>query len=133
MTKKTSKADLEAELRVLKRGRSTDGIVLVCLNLIRWGALWGISYNAYLSIESLSGKYTLADIGVNFLSQMDVSITLAWGAGLMAVVYGLKQRKLRKDTIERMQLRVHQLETKIDPNRSSSNLTSRGDTRPEDM
>jgi len=40
--------------------------------------------------------------------------------------------KLKKDAIERMAGRIKELETKMDPGRSSSRLTPRGETRSED-
>ena len=47
-------------------------------------------------------------------------------------IYGLKQRQLRRNTVERLATRVTELETKFDPNRSSSQITKRGTTRKED-
>ncbi len=132
MARKRNKAELEAELRILKKTRFTEGTVQVLLSLIRWGAIIAISRYAYLAIEALSGKSTLADIGINFLSDIKISVTLAWIAGVGGVFYGISQRKLRKDTVERLQERIQALEAEIDPNRSTSNLTRRGDTRPED-
>ncbi len=132
MARKRNRAEIEAELRILKKTRFAEGTVQVLLSLIRWGAIIAISRYAYLAIDSLSGKNTLADIGVNFLTDIKVSVAIAWGAGVGGMVYGASQRKLRKDTVERLQGRVQELESEIDPSRSSSNLTRRGDTRLED-
>jgi hypothetical protein len=44
----------------------------------------------------------------------------------------LKQRKLRRDVVERLSSRVPFLEKQLDPGRTSSKLTDRGDTNPED-
>ena len=86
----------------------------------------------YLSIETLSGQQTLADIGVNFLTDIKVSVAVAWSVATGGVLYGMRQRKLRRDTVERIQKRNRKLESLLDPNRSSSQLMPRGDTRPED-
>jgi len=131
-SKKRSRAELEAELRILRKTQIAEGIVQVFLSLIRWGAIVMIARYGYLAIDSLSGKSTLADIGVNFLSNIKVSVALAWSAGVGGIIYGVNQRKLRKDTIERLQKRIQELESNIDSNRTTSNLTPRGDTRPED-
>lgn len=132
MAKQKSKAQLETELRLIKQSRVGEGIILAVLSFIRWGSLVLIVRYIFLSIESLAGKITLTDIGINFLGEVKVSVALAWTIGIFGAFYGLKQRKLRKDTIERLQLRNTDLETMIDSNRSSSKLTVRGETRPED-
>lgn len=132
MAKKKSRAQLEAELRVLRKSRFAEGTVQVLLSLIRWSAIILIARYGYLSIEALAGKSTLADIGINFLSDIKVSVAIAWGVGVGGAIYGLKQRKLRRDTVERLQERIQTLEAEKDPARTSSQLTKRGDTRPED-
>ena len=132
MAKKKSKAQLEAELRVLRGTRVSEGVVQVINNLIRWSAIVLVVRYGYLAIETLAGKTTLADVAVSFLTDIKVSVVLAWGAGAGGVVYGLQQRKLRKDTLQRLQDRNQTLEKMIDSSRSTSNLTPRGDTRPED-
>ena len=86
----------------------------------------------YLAIDSLSGKATLADIGVSFLGDLTFSVTIAWLSCSIGIIFGLWQQKLRKDTVERLQMRITELERERDSKRSSSNLTKRGDTRPED-
>ncbi len=132
MASKKSKAELEAELRVFKKARTTEGIVQVFLNLIKWGAIVLLARYFYLAIVALAGKITLTDITIGFLGNLKVSIALAWGFGIGGIIYGLVERKLRKDNIERLQGRIKTLEQAIDSRRSSSNLTERGDTRPED-
>ena len=130
--KSKTKAQLEAELKFIKQSRVSERIASVLLSLIRWGGIVGTVYFGYLSIESLAGQKTSADIGVNFLANIDISVALAWAVGAGGVLYGSKQKKLRKDTIEKLQKRIKELELKSDFNRSSSELTSRGDTRLED-
>jgi hypothetical protein len=129
---KKSKSQLEAELKELRKARASEGIVQVLNNLIRWGGIVLIVRYIYLGIDTLSGKSTLADIGVEFLTDINISITIAWLAGIGGLAYGYKQRMLRKDTIERLVGRIQELEGTFDPNRTSSKLTKRGDTRPED-
>ena len=79
-------------------------------------------------MAALAGRTTISDIVVNFLGNFRVSEGLAWALGAGGTGYGLLQRKLRRDTIERLQGRVKTMEQEYDPNRSSSNLTSRGTT-----
>ena len=132
MAKNDGRSENELQLRVLRLTRFAEGTVQVLSSLIRWGAIVLIVRYGYLSIVSLAGQNTLADIGINFLSNINVSIAVAWTAGVGGLAYGARQKKLRKNTVERLQGRIQELETEIDPNRSTSNLTHRGDTRPED-
>lgn len=117
---------------MLRQLRASEGWVSVLNNLIKWGGLFGISFCAYLSVTALAGTTTAADIGIKFLADVRVSEAVAWIFGGSGVAYGLRQRKLRRDTVERIQPRVEGLEKQIDPGRSSSKLTKRGETPPED-
>lgn len=130
---KKNKAQLEAELRALRASRAVDGIVVVLQSAIRWGSIVAVAWFTRLAIGDLSGETTLADIGINFLGKVEVSVALAWTVGALGGYYGYRQRKLRRDTVERLQDRNKELEKRIDLNRTSSRLTKRGDTRPEDV
>ena len=127
-----TKSQLIAELKAIKSARTADGWVTVLQSLIRWGGIALVARYSYLAVEALAGQTTLADIGINFLGKVEVSVALAWSFGAVGVAYGWQQRKLRKDTVERLQNRIQALEQMIDRGRSSSNLTPRGDSRPED-
>ena len=139
MASKKTKAQLEAEVELLKyklwtlrKANLSEGAVQVVNNGIRWGSICFISYNAYLSIEVLAGKNTLADIGIGFLTDINVSVAISWALAAGGVLYGYGQRRLRKNGVEHLAKRNQRLELIIDPERTSSNLTERGDTRPED-
>lgn len=133
MTKNKSKSDLEVELRILKQSRIAENVTQVFLHLIRWGGIVLVVRYMYLAIDSLSGKDTNTDILINFLSNITISNWLAWLVGILGVLYGLRQKKLRKDTTERLQDRNISFEVQVDPERTTSTLTARGDTRPEDL
>lgn len=133
MTRRSkSKAELEAELRFIKQSKIAEGVIQVINNLIRYGTILGVSYHLYLAVESLSGRTTLADIGISFLGNLNISVAIAWVSCIVGIVYGMNQKKLKNDTVERLQSRITDLEKEIDPKRSSSNLTKRGETRQED-
>lgn len=130
---KKSAAVLMAENRLLRRFRTTEGIASVLNNLIRWGAVVAIARYGYLTVARLAGQSTFADIGVSFLADVRVSEAVAWILAGSGALYGAAQRRLRRNTVERIQRRNHELEQAIDPKRSSSRLTIRGETRPEDL
>ena len=96
------------------------------------GALVLIAREAAKVLIEYAGKETSADIAMSLFGNLEVSLTLTLFVGAGGFFYGLWQRKLRKDTIERLQGRNQELESMIDSKRSSSNLTARGETRKED-
>jgi len=151
MTKKT-RAELEAENRLLRTHSLGDNVSRVVHSLIKYGAYVLIAYYAIAQpIDSLSGKTTQADIKIDSATSLSVNRSdttpvgsrstnycLIFGAvslvfGFAGIAYGWKQAKLRKDVVERIQARNQTLEKKLDPKRSTSSLTPRGDTRPEDL
>ncbi|HWE48160.1 MAG TPA: hypothetical protein VG273_00110 [Bryobacteraceae bacterium] len=100
--------------------------------LVPWAGAVLIAFIFYRSVQSLAGHYTFAQIGMNFLGDFKVSEGLAYVFGGGGVVYGIKHRKLHGDNLERMAGRIAELEKLLDSKRSSSRLTPRGKTRPED-
>lgn len=128
-----NRIQLEAELKALRSSRTVDGAVVVLQSLLRWGGIVAIAWFTRLAVGDLAGQTTMADIGLDFLGKVEVSVALAWAAGAAGGYYGYRQRKLRRDTVERLQKRVQELEKIIDRKRSTSRLTSRGETRPEDI
>jgi hypothetical protein len=139
MAGRQTRAQLEAEnmrLRsendILRSSKIFDNILIIIRDLIRWGGIGFICYCVVQSIEALSGKSTYADIGLNLSSNQNILSFFATLLGIFGVGYGMQQNRLRKDVIERIEKKNAALERHIDPARSSSMLTSRGDTRVED-
>lgn len=54
------------------------------------------------------------------------------GLAVVSMLYGLFERELRRRKTKYLQDRIIKLEERLDPNRESSGLTPRGETRPED-
>lgn len=125
-------ARLEAENGFLRKGRIAEGAIQVSLALLRYGTIVVLGYWALQGIRAIAGSSTDANIAVELLANFGVSVTLAWTVALSGGAYGLFQRHLRRNTVERLQGRIRELESIIDPQRTSSELTQRGDTRPED-
>lgn len=127
-----SRADLLAENRILRRQNFGVAWASVINTLIAWSGAVLIFYFAYLSVKSLAGRVTFADIGIRMFGGIKLSEAVAGLFGVGGAIYGLRQSKLRKDTIERLQSRIKTLERALDPDRSSSGLTPRGETHPRD-
>lgn len=132
MRNNKSKSDLIAENRALKLSRFSSGIVQVLNQLIMWGALVLIAHEVSEIFIAYAEKETAANITMLLFGNLEVSITLSLLVGICGFLYDAWQRKLRKDTVERLQGRNQELESKIDSKRSSSQLTARGETRKED-
>jgi hypothetical protein len=108
-------------------------VVLSSVNhLIRVGGVVACFYFMYRSVEVLAGRTTFAEIGMEFLANVTISKAVAWIFGAGGVVYGMRQGALKKSTVARLSSRIEELEQRIDPRRSSSMLTPRGETNPGD-
>jgi hypothetical protein len=127
-----SKEELLAEIRFLKQGSIAEQIGVTVQIGIKFGAIAFIAWCGKEAITSLAGSTTEASILISFLSKVEISEALAWIFGIGSIGYGYSQRKLKGQTVERLQSRITMLESKIDPDRSSSNLTKRGETNPKD-
>ena len=100
------------------------------LKIVTWFA--GICATGYfwvvLPVYYSAGKQT----GFYFVYKAiaDFRIALIVSAGAAAVFGWLwrKERKLRKDDIQRLHKQIKTLESVVDPSRSSSGLTERGET-----
>lgn len=102
--------------------------------LIRWSAIFGISMGITAVGLAMAGKATSADLQIliGFLGQIEVNQWAAWLFGGAGVTLGWRERVLRRATIKRLEGRIRYLERKVDPRRTSSDLTVTGETHPID-
>lgn len=98
--------------------------------LIRSCAVVGGLYVGKDLIVALAGHETAVSVSLAFLG--DWKTVLCFLAGGVGVGWGFTERRLRHSTVDRMQGRIRELETAHDPKRTSSGLTTRGKTHPED-
>jgi hypothetical protein len=129
MTKKKKESDA---VKIARANRHTEWLRLVGKifdTLPKYILAGFVLYIFKDMVHELAGKEALTNIKIDipFLSS---AIGLLLGGGGLA--YGIKQNKLRKDTIQQQSKRIKDLEHQSDKNRSSSELTERGDTNPED-
>lgn len=105
--------------------------------LIKWSAICFIAWRASVALEALAGKRTLAELGLFLLADLKANsafshlVSILFGGS--GIVYGYRERKLRRRDIRRLGSRVVELEKVIDPGRSSSGLTAEGTNRSEDL
>lgn len=124
---------------------------------IKWGALVLIFFFGYLAVAKLAGLNTNANFNANADVKLAADVNLGgkdpatdagpWVAALASnrTVAGLamavavfatylagRWKRQHRDTIEQLGKLRRGLEKTIDPDRSSSGLEPRGDTRKED-
>jgi len=128
MVRKRSKEELDAQVRI----RQIDARASVANALIRFAGLGFLGFCAWRSVAALAGQATLASIGITFLGNVYISEAAAWLLAVVSVGYGYRQRQLRRREIARFSPLIREREQAIDPKRTSSQLTERGDTKPED-
>ena len=88
-------------------------------HLISAGMLVTIAYFAYRAVVSLAGEVTLVTAS---LSLMKSSYGLPWGLAAVMFVWAMGERQLRRSKTEEMSDHIRLLESRIDPNRTSSGL-----------
>lgn len=106
------------------------GFELARLALIIGGVVWCMSYLSDI-VAALAGRRTDAKLLFEAVF-IQSGNWLPWLAGGSGAGYGYAERRLRKKKTEQLQSRIQELETRIDPNRQSSELTPQGDTNPVD-
>lgn len=108
-----------------------QSVTSIATTVIRVGGTVAIVFLLTLPFKYLAGENTNAIIQVfakiDFFTQW-----LGWGVGAGGVIYGQRQSKLRKRTLKSSGQHMAAMETKIDPFRTSSGLTSEGTTHPGD-
>ena len=95
--------------------------------------IWALSavaivYFIVQGIGHLAGQETKADISLILSGIFNINKATGYGVCVIAIAYGLFQRRLRQKNIQRESARVKHFEEKLDPERTSSNLTPKGRT-----
>jgi len=156
MAKSKTKAQLESEIKVLRGGCWLEAVTKLLRTVV---IVCGFMYAMYIVgevAEDWSGKDTTANI--NVIADLQASAALntknnhateqtkiivpfySWLPGLLGLIFGIAgisygraESRARRDIIERMHPYQEAWEKEHDPKRTTSKLTKRGDTRPEDM
>lgn len=90
-----------------------------------------VYFGIYSPAEALAGKKTLADFGFKLLAETKLSEIIPYATAILGWVFGVNAQRLRRSTTERLTNRIRELEQRIDPSRSTSGLTPRGQTPPD--
>lgn len=89
-------------------------------------------FGVFRPIHDLAGRNTQATFGLALLADIRPSEIVSYLFGLAGWIFGINAERLRRNVIERLTGRIADLEKQKDPHRTSSGLTTRGTTPPED-
>lgn len=110
-----------------------DKIYSAVTLLIKWAGSIVLAWVLKGWVMALAGRTTdvVAKIFVNVFADLRFAICFAVTGA--SVVWALVEKRLRHKAIERLSPRVRVQELKSDPERTSSNLTTKGKTNPRDL
>lgn len=93
-----------------------------------------VAWFGFGALEKFAGESTDVSLAMSFILNALVDFKFSFSIALTgaACAWGAIERSLRLRKVEQMQARIIELETAIDPNRSSSGLTPQGKTNPRD-
>lgn len=108
-----------------------DKIISLVARLAKYAAICVMGYFTTEVVSELAGRSTVTEISIEFLKRPPSVVVSYILSGGFLVLY-LIQRRLRKTAILHFGKVRSKLEAKLDPDRTSSNLTEAGETSPED-
>ena len=123
---------IAVELEWVKYEKKWDTIGGSLNGLIRWGGIVVCFYFLYLTVDSLAGKTTATDIALKAITDLKLDKGVLYLLTGGTTLWAIRERRLRKKNTKHIAAHIKELEGRIDPNRTSSNLTETGDTHPED-
>jgi hypothetical protein len=90
-------------------------------------------HSAAIVFIAYAGQTTNANLAIRIATHLNVAFAFSFSAtGISAALY-IREYKRHRVTRERLTARTKELELQIDPNRTSSLLTSQGLTKKEDL
>jgi hypothetical protein len=98
-----------------------------------WICIAYLGHLASVTLIAFAGKQSLANFAINLAANIDIVWTVSVSITGLSITLYLRERRLHRKTRERLTARTTELELMIDPNRTSSLLTSKGLTRKEDV
>lgn len=90
----------------------------------------GAAYLLRNALQPFAGETTVVSVALNVLADVKFALTLSLAGG--AAIWASFERLAKQRKTKYLQDRIIELETIIDPNRSSSGLTRSGGTNPRD-
>jgi hypothetical protein len=124
----STKAELEHALQIRRIDRTAE----ILRYAIKYGSYTASTYFISMAARAFAGQATLVDFAANVITSLNANQWAAWVLAGICGVGWVRQRKVHHDLIERFAPLNRAREEALDPARSSSGLTARGDTHPGD-
>jgi hypothetical protein len=100
--------------------------------VVIWVGICVLGYWTKEAIIALAGQSTSVVVQAGLKIISDVSFTISYMVSAGCTTWAVAERKIRQKRVRELHVRIKELETAIDPNRSSSKLTVEGKTNPRD-
>jgi hypothetical protein len=122
----------QLELRYQLRFRIIDAISRALDQLIPGAAgVLIVYFGIYRPVHALASKQTLALFGFKLLVDTRPNEMISYLVAFLGWMFGINAQRLRRNTTARLTYRIQELERRLDPNRTTSGLTPRGQTPAE--
>lgn len=132
MAKGKSAAERKHEKELAHKAAQAETWAGVVKTGLRCAAAVGIAWMFKGSAEAFAGQVTITNLALTLPLNIKVGLSLASTTTIGSIVWGFRERHLRKATIKRLAPLAEKYEQIKDPKRTSSRLTLSGDTNPED-
>ena len=117
------------ELATCRKQQLGHAMAVLFDTTIRWGVLLVLGYELFKVAPGM-----VADIsGENTQFHLDISVALSWVLSIGAVAMWARERRHKQREIERLGNELEDCRNTVDPNRGSSHLTTKGQTRKGDQ
>lgn len=90
-----------------------------------------VYFGIFRTAHELAGRTTMAAFGMKLFADAKPDELVSYIAAVVGWLFGINAQRLRRNTTERLTRRIHELEKHIDPTRTTSGLTERGQTPKE--
>jgi len=140
-----SERELQHDSRVKQAAIWAKVISDIATGLIKWGSIAFVAWCVSQAVIPFAGKISIADLGfrgelnvpaidelVELLKSCVTVGVLGLVVGVGGILFGRRERRLRQNVIADLSPYQQKLESMLDPQRSSSRLTPRGETNPGD-
>ena len=128
--RKVERSDVAlARIRSKNIAHIADAVVRILRGAFFWGAAAFMTYEVRLAIDALSGRQTEFQGFMKLATDLRINEWVAYAVAASAGGGWWYERKARRKLIEEWGPYASRLEERIDPGRTSSGLSRKGDSR----